>query len=73
MSPVDAWNSSFLSSCKLGVRPPVELRQGTREFSRGATWQSDILSCCEGKLVVPLESPQGNQALSLVEGKLGIH
>ena len=32
-----------------------------------------VPSCCERKLVVPLESLQGNQALSLVEGKLGIH
>ena len=27
-----------------------------------------VPSCCERKLVVPLESLQGNQALSLVEG-----
>ena len=63
-----AWNSVFLSSCKRGVSPPVDLRWGTWVFSRGATGESDLLSCCEGILGVPLELVQGNQALSHIEG-----
>ena len=42
-SPDEAWNSAFLSSCKRGVRPPVELRGGTWAFSKGATGKSDLL------------------------------
>ena len=63
-SPDEAWNSAFLSSCKRGVRPPVELRGGTWAFSRGATGKSDLHSCCEELLGVPFESVLGNQALS---------
>lgn len=41
-------NSSYLSSYKLGVRPPVELRQRTLEFSRGANMAvRHVPSCCE--------------------------
>ena len=43
----------------------------TRDSSRGSTGKSDLPSCCEGKLGVPFESLQGNQALSRVEGELG--
>ena len=32
-SHFEAWNSFFLSSCKSGVRPSVELRWGTWAFS----------------------------------------
>ena len=67
-----AWNSTFISSCKRGVRPPVEFRQGTWDFSRGATGESDLLSCCEGILRVPFESVQGNHSLSRIEGELGV-
>ena len=31
-SPLEAWNSTFLSSCKRGVKPPVELRREIRLF-----------------------------------------
>ena len=68
---VEAWNSTFLSSCKRGVRSPVQLRQGAGDFSRGSTGESDHPSSCEEKLGVPVESLQGNQALSRVEGDLG--
>ena len=44
------------------------MKWGTGAFSRGATGESDLPSCCEGKLKVPFESLQGNQALSRVEG-----
>lgn len=67
-SDFEAWNSVFLSSCKRGVSPPVDLRWGTWAFSRGATGESGLPLCCEGILAVPLESVQGNQALSHVEG-----
>ena len=29
---VEAWNSAFLSSCKRGFRPPVELNWGPEAF-----------------------------------------
>ena len=48
-------NSTFLSSCKRGARPPGELRQGTWAFLRGATWDSDLPSCCEGVFGAPFE------------------
>ena len=48
------------------------LKQGSRAFSRGATGESDFPLCCEGKFGVPLESKQGNQDLSRVEGDLSI-
>ena len=51
MSHFEIWNSAFLSSLKRGVRSPVELRQGTWAFSRGATGESNLRSCCEGILV----------------------
>ena len=31
-SPLETWNSTFLSSCKRGVKPPVELRREIRLF-----------------------------------------
>ena len=68
MSCVEAWNSTFLSSCERGVRPPVEFRWGTWDFSRVATGESDLPSSCEGKLGVPFESLQGNKFLSIVGG-----
>ena len=46
-SPFKALNSVFLSSCKRDVRPPVEMRRGTRAFSRVSTEDSDIPSSCE--------------------------
>ena len=36
-----------------GISLPVELRQGSWAFSRGATGESEIISCCEGILVLP--------------------
>ena len=32
LSCVEAWNSTFFLSCKRVIRPPVELRLGTRLF-----------------------------------------
>ena len=65
---VEAWNSAFLSSCKRGFRPPVELNWGPGAFLKFATRVSVLPSCCELTLGVPFESVPGNQALSRVDG-----
>ena len=59
-------------SCKRDVRPPVELRQGTWDFSRGSTGKSDLPSCCERILGIPFESLQENKTISGVEKELGV-
>ena len=46
-SPFEALNSACLLSCQRVVRPPVEMRQGTRAFSRVSTGDSDISSSWE--------------------------
>ena len=51
---------------------PLELRWGTRNFSQVATGESYLPSSCEGKLRVPFELLQRNQALSRVEGELTV-
>ena len=43
-SPFEALNSACLSSCQRDVRPPVEMRQLTRAFSRVSTGYADIPS-----------------------------
>ena len=40
----EALNSACLSSCQRDVRPPVEMRRGTRAFSMVSTGDSDIPS-----------------------------
>ena len=65
---VEAWNSAFLSSCKRGFRPPVELNWGPGAFLEFATGVSVLPLCCELTLGVPFESVPGNQALSRVDG-----
>ena len=67
-SPVEACNSAFLLRCQRGVKPPVELRQGTWALSRVSTGDSDIPSCCERKHRLEFESLQGNQSLLQVRG-----
>lgn len=67
MSRVEAWNSAFLLSCKVGVSTPVEFRWGSWAFSRGAKIESDLSSCCEGKLGIPFMPLEGNKASSQVE------
>ena len=49
LSPFEALKSRCLSRCQRDVRPPVEMRQGTRAFSRVSTGDSDIPSSCEMK------------------------
>ena len=60
--PFEALNSACLSSCQRDVRPPVEIRLGTRAFSRISTGDSDIPSC-EMKDEPTFKSLQGNQDL----------
>ena len=48
-SPFEALNSPCLSRCQRDVGPPVEMRRGTRAFSRVSTGDSDIPSSCEMK------------------------
>ena len=56
----------------MDVRPPIELRWGTQAFSRDEIGESSLLLCCEGKLRIPFELLQGNQALSRVEREIGV-
>ena len=51
----------------MGVRPPVELRNGSWASSSGATGESDLCSCYEGIFRVPLESVQWKYSLCRVE------
>ena len=48
-SPFEALNSAFISRCQSDMRPPVQMRQGTRAFSRVSTGDSANLSYCEMK------------------------
>ena len=43
-SSFEALISACLSKCQWDVRPPVQMRQGTRAFSRVSTGDSDIPS-----------------------------
>ena len=63
LSPFEALNSEFLSSCQRDVRPPVEMRWGTVTFPRDSTGDSDIPSCYERKDEPEFKSGQGNQDL----------
>ena len=56
----------------MDVRRPVELRWGTQAFSRGEIGESSHPLCCVGKLRVPLQLLQGNQALSRVEREISV-
>ena len=60
-TPFKVLNSVFLSSCQRAVRLPVEMRWGTRAFSRVSTGDSDIPSCCEVKDEPAFKAMQGNQ------------
>ena len=47
MVTFEALNSTCLSRCQRDVRPPTEVRWGTRAFSMVGTGDSDILSSCD--------------------------
>ena len=72
MSLVEAWDSAFLSRWKRGVRPPVKLTSESEAISRGTTGLSGLPSCRELILGVTFQSLQGNEALSLVVGDIGV-
>ena len=56
------------------VRPPVQLRRGTRFFSSVFTEDSDIPSSCEMKHEPEFKTLQGNLALFLVrESQYPLH
>ena len=61
-SPFEALNTACLSRCQRDVRPPVQMRQGTRAFSRVSTGDSDIASSCEIKHQPAFNPLQGNPA-----------
>ena len=65
-SPFEALNSVYLSRCHRDVRPHVEMRWGTRAFSRVCTRDSDIPSSCMMQDQPAFKSLQGNPALFLV-------
>ena len=58
-SPFEALNSMCLSSFQRDVRSPVEMRQGTRSFSRVSTGDSHNPSSCEMQEVCAFKSLQG--------------
>ena len=66
-SPIEALNSTLLSSCQRDVRPHVEMSQGTRAFPVVSTGDSDIPSCCEMKNKPEFKSVKGNQHLFRVK------
>ena len=62
LSPFEALNSAGLSMCQRDVRPPVQMRRGTRAFSRVSTGDSYIPSSCEMKDEPAFKPLQGNPA-----------
>ena len=62
------WSMQLRSPLQMSknVKPPVEMRRGTRALSRVSTGHSDIPSCCERKHRLEFESLLGNQALPWV-------
>ena len=48
-SPFEALNSTGLTRYQIDVRPPVQVRRGTRFIPRVSTGDSDIPSSCEMK------------------------
>ena len=56
----------------IDVRPPVQMRQRSRAFSRVSTRYSDVSSCCEMKEETEFKPLQGNRAF-FESGPLGVH
>ena len=61
-SHFEAFNSTCLSKFQRDVRPPVQMRLGTRALSRISTGDSDISSSCEMKEEPAFKPLQGNPA-----------
>ena len=62
LSHFEALNSECLSRCQRDGRPPVQIQQGPRTFSRVSRVDSDIPSSCELKDETALKPLQGNLA-----------
>ena len=62
LSPFEALNSACLSRCQRDVRPPVQMRRGTRAFSSVSPGVSDIPSSYEMKDEPAFKPLQGNPA-----------
>ena len=62
LSTFEALNSACLSWFQRHVRPPSQIRQGTRPSCRVSTGDSDIPSSCEMKDEPALKPLQGNPA-----------
>ena len=71
-SPFEALNSMCLSIYERYVRPPVEMRWGSRDFSRVSTGDSDIPLTRGMKDEPAIKSLQGNLDLFRVRA-LGVH
>ena len=67
-----ALKSTCLSRYQRDVRPPVEMRQGTRAFSRVSTGHSDIPASFEMKDMPAFQPLQENSAF-FESGHLGVH
>ena len=63
LSPFEALNSAFLSSCQKYARPLVEMMQGFRAFFRVCTGYPNTSSNFEMKDEPSFMSLQGNPAL----------
>ena len=61
-SSFESLNSTCRSKIQRVVRPPVQMKQGTRAFSRISTGESDIPSSCEMKDEPAFKPLQGNPA-----------
>ena len=62
-SPYEALNSVCFSSVQRDVRPPAQMRRGTRVLSRFSKGDSDIPSSCEMKDEPAFKPLQGNPTL----------
>ena len=62
-TPFESLNSACLSRCQSDVRPPIQMSQFPRVFSRVFTGHSDIPSSCEMKDESAFKPLQGNRDL----------
>ena len=66
-SSIEALNITCLLRCQRDMRPPVQMRRGTRAFSRVSTRDSDIPSPCEVKDEPAFKPLPGNPAFFPVQ------